>query len=138
MGVAKNERQISECGTGRRHALRTIVVGGAAGAALLIGGGATGVTRAAADEPVRPTPPATPDEALAALKAGNERYVNHKPQVRETDDIEEIWTSLAGGQAPFATVLGCADSRLAPEIIFDQSLGAIFVAREAGNRSHAP
>ena len=58
--------------------------------------------------------------------------------MRDTEEIEEIWTSITGGQAPFATVLGCADSRLAPELIFDQFFGDIFVVREAGNIADSP
>ncbi|MBY0273855.1 carbonic anhydrase, partial [Candidatus Binatia bacterium] len=93
--------------------------------------------RAKSTPPTHPAA-ATPDEAIAALKAGNERFVNQKPQVRDTDEIEKIWTSITGGQAPFATVLGCADSRLAPELIFDQFFGDVFVVREAGNIADSP
>ena len=117
----------------RRRALLKLLAGTAAGAALL----RTGTARAKTTPPSRPAP-ATADEALAALKAGNERFVKHTPQVRDTEEIEEIWTSISGGQAPFATVLGCADSRLAPELIFDQFFGDIFVVREAGNIADSP
>jgi carbonic anhydrase len=115
-----------------RRELLKMVAGGAAGAALLGACGSAGAQNPA------PPPPATPDEALAALKAGNQRFFDQKPQVRSTEEIEEIWTSNASGQAPFATVLGCADSRLAPELIFDQFLGSIFVVREAGNIADSP
>ena len=117
----------------RRRALLKLLAGTAAGAALL----RTGTARAKTTPPSRPAP-ATADEALAALKAGNERFVKHTPQVRDTEEIEEIWTSISGGQAPFATVLGCADSRLAPELIFDQFFGDVFVVREAGNIADSP
>lgn len=56
----------------------------AAGAILLRAGAA----RAKTERPSRPAP-TTPDEAIVALKAGNERFVNHTPQVRDTEDIEE-------------------------------------------------
>jgi len=118
--------------TDRRTLLKTLA-GGAAGAALL----GPVVARAATERPSQP-PPATPDEALAALKAGNKRFVDHEPQVRSTEEIEDIWTSISGGQAPFASVLGCADSRLAPELIFDQFFGDLFVVREAGNIADSP
>jgi carbonic anhydrase len=116
-----------------RRAMLKVIAGTAAGAALLP------LTRARAvtERPARPAP-ATPDEALAALKAGNKRFVDHQPQVRDTEEIETIWTSISAGQAPFATVLGCADSRLAPELIFDQFFGDVFVVREAGNIADSP
>ncbi len=120
----------------RRSVLRTIV-GGAAGASLIAGGALRGVAQAATERPSRPAP-ATADEALDALKAGNKRFTDHQPQVRSTEEIEDIWTSISGGQAPFATVLGCADSRLAPELIFDQFFGDLFVVREAGNIADSP
>ena len=119
--------------TTRRRTLLKLLAGSTAGAILL----PVGAARAKTERPSRPAP-ATPDEALAALKAGNERFVNHTPQVRDTEDIEEIWTSISSGQAPFATVLGCADSRLAPELIFDQFFGDVFVVREAGNIADSP
>ena len=117
---------------GRRTFLKTIGVG-MAGATIL------GRATAWADAPPADRPsPATADEALAALKAGNQRFAERKPQVRSTDEIENIWTHISLGQAPFATVLGCADSRLAPELIFDQFFGDIFVVREAGNIASSP
>ncbi|HEY8516211.1 MAG TPA: carbonic anhydrase [Candidatus Binatia bacterium] len=123
----------------REHTTRRRVLAGLAGGAV----GALALTSRAApsragDVPPRDPVPATPDEALAALRAGNRRFVDNQPRVRSTEDIEHIWVDLATGQAPFATVLGCADSRLAPEIIFDQFLGDIFVVREAGNIADSP
>ncbi|HZR80182.1 MAG TPA: carbonic anhydrase [Candidatus Binatia bacterium] len=83
-------------------------------------------------------PPKTPDEALELLRAGNRRFHERKPYVRSTDEIERLWTELASGQAPFAIILGCSDSRLSPEIIFDQFFGSLFVVREAGNVAVSP
>lgn len=120
-----------------RRALLKVIAGSAAGAALLGPAFAPSAAHAATERPTRPAP-ATPDEALAALKAGNKRFVDHQPQVRSTEEIEDIWTSISGGQAPFASVLGCADSRLAPELIFDQFFGDLFVVREAGNIADSP
>ena len=88
--------------------------------------------------PAPPPRPASGDEAIAVLKEGNTRYVDNKPQVRDTADIKEIWTSISTGQEPFATVLTCADSRLGPELIFDQFVGDVFVVREAGNIADSP
>jgi carbonic anhydrase len=70
------------------------------------------------------------DDAIRVLKEGNERFVAGKSincnllaQVRAT----------AHGQAPFAAIVGCIDSRVPPELVFDQRIGAIFAARVAGN-----
>jgi carbonic anhydrase len=82
--------------------------------------------------------PATPDEAIRALADGNVRFAARTPKIHDIADIEVLWTDLATGQTPFATVLGCADSRLAPELIFDQFVGDIFVVREAGNIAESP
>ena len=73
----------------------------------------------------------SPAEALARLKAGNDRYVSERHA--RHDDPSHLRAVLAKGQQPFAVVLGCSDSRTAPEIIFDQQLGSLFVCRVAGN-----
>lgn len=73
----------------------------------------------------------SPAEALAKLKEGNERFVaNHLKHPHQDRDRR---SELATGQQPFAIVLGCADSRTSPEVVFDQGLGDIFVVRVAGN-----
>lgn len=70
-------------------------------------------------------------ESLQLLREGNQRYLEN----RHTDksDYAECRGVLAAGQRPFAIVLCCADSRVAPELFFDQKLGDIFVIRNAGN-----
>jgi carbonic anhydrase len=72
----------------------------------------------------------SPDDAIARLKAGNERFTAGKSincdlmaQVRQT----------AGNQSPFAAIVGCIDSRVPPELVFDQRIGDVFCARVAGN-----
>ena len=86
-----------------------------------------------------PPNPKTPDEAIRLLAEGNARFAARTPEIRETADIELLWsTGIYANQEPFATVLGCADSRLAPELIFDQFVGDIFVVREAGNIADSP
>jgi carbonic anhydrase len=72
----------------------------------------------------------TPDDAIALLKGGNERFTSAKSvncdlmaQVRQT----------AGNQSPFAAIVGCIDSRVPPELVFDQRIGDVFCARVAGN-----
>jgi carbonic anhydrase len=72
----------------------------------------------------------TPDEALQRLKAGNARFV--AGQALHCDLLEQV-RSTAKQQAPFAAVLGCIDSRVPPELIFDQNIGDMFVGRVAGN-----
>jgi carbonic anhydrase len=72
----------------------------------------------------------TPDAALNLLIEGNARYVAN--QSRE-HDFSAGRASRTQGQAPFAAILGCADSRVAPELAFDQGPGDLFVVRVAGN-----
>ncbi len=72
----------------------------------------------------------TPDQALTILKTGNTRFVAGKPLAR---NLKARVQTTALGQFPFASVVGCIDSRAAPEIVFDQSIGDLFVARVAGN-----
>lgn len=71
------------------------------------------------------------DEALARLVAGNKRFV--EMQLTHPDQDTGCRTKLATGQQPFAVILGCSDSRVPPEVIFDQGLGNLFVVRVAGN-----
>jgi carbonic anhydrase len=73
----------------------------------------------------------SPSAALAELLAGNERFVTGT-RVHPNQDAEHR-SAVAGGQAPFAVVFGCSDSRLAAEIIFDRGLGDLFVVRTAGH-----
>lgn len=70
-------------------------------------------------------------QALAMLKEGNERYV--KGELANKDGYTADREVLKDGQKPFAVIVTCADSRVAPEIFFDQKLGDIFVIRNAGN-----
>jgi len=71
-------------------------------------------------------------EALARLEAGNRRFVNGVPG-RQTFGFQAHHSDLADGQTPFAKILGCSDSRVPVEIIFDQGLGDLLVIRVAGN-----
>lgn len=72
----------------------------------------------------------TPDEALAHLKEGNARFLSGRTM---HCDLRTQVKDTANGQAPFAAVLGCMDSRVSPELAFDQRIGDIFVVRIAGN-----
>src|SRR5436305_10105142 len=76
-------------------------------------------------------PEVTADEALARLIAGNERFL--RGEARAATFRRETLADLAKGQRPFATVLGCSDSRVPPEWVFDAGLGTLFVIRVAGN-----
>lgn len=72
----------------------------------------------------------TPSNALERLKEGNKRYVSGSMLNRNFNEQIEI---TAGGQAPFAVVLGCIDSRAPLELVFDQGVGDVFGTRVAGN-----
>src|SRR5512136_2053303 len=71
------------------------------------------------------------EEALQRLKDGNERFLRGEAHLAGLS--RETLTELTRGQHPFATILGCSDSRVPPEWIFDAGLGELFVARVAGN-----
>lgn len=73
----------------------------------------------------------TPDQALQTLMDGNKRFVTRKRQ-NPNQGLSRL-QEVAKGQKPFAAILGCADSRVPSEIIFDQGLGDLFVCRVAGN-----
>ncbi len=80
--------------------------------------------------PPKPENVLTPDQALERLMQGNERYVSGKSKLLDFHDIQ---SALVNGQNPYATILGCSDSRVSPEHCFDEALGDLFVARGAGN-----
>jgi carbonic anhydrase len=72
----------------------------------------------------------TPDDAIARLKAGNERFTAGKSI---NCDLMAQVKQTASGQAPYAAIVGCIDSRVPPELVFDQRIGDVFCARVAGN-----
>jgi carbonic anhydrase len=75
----------------------------------------------------------SPDEALLRLKDGNQRFINGK-STKPRQDFNRI-KEVAAAQYPFATIVGCSDSRVPNEIIFDQGLGDLFIVRTAGQVS---
>jgi carbonic anhydrase len=90
-------------------------------------------TRAEAASPMAPPKPEnvlSPDAALKRLMDGNARYVEG---VSRRHDFKHEREPLSSGQNPFAAVLSCADSRIAPEYCFDTGRGDVFVCRVAGN-----
>jgi len=92
--------------------------------------GANQLARAA--DPAHPEQPAVaPAEAIAKLKEGNGRYTNGKLQ--HPGQTTERRAELTKDQHPFAVIVSCSDSRVPPEIVFDQGLGDLFVVRVAGN-----
>jgi len=72
----------------------------------------------------------TPDEALRLLREGNERFASGLTVRR---DLEQQVKATSSGQFPFAVVLGCIDSRVPPELVFDTGIGDVFSSRTAGN-----
>jgi len=72
----------------------------------------------------------SPEQALGILKEGNNRFVNKKLITR---DLNEQVQKTASGQHPFAAILGCIDSRVPHELVFDTGIGDIFSCRIAGN-----
>jgi carbonic anhydrase len=74
----------------------------------------------------------TADEALQRLIDGNERFLQGNARLHGLM-MRETLAELAQGQHPFATILGCSDSRVPPELIFDAGLGELFIVRVAGN-----
>jgi carbonic anhydrase len=105
----------------RRHFVTTTAAGAVA---AMIGGPSIGSATW--------QPPVTPDEALARLMDGNRRFVSQQ-LTSFHDDLDILKQNTVDKQEPFAAVLSCADSRVPVELVFDQTIGHIFVARVAGN-----
>jgi carbonic anhydrase len=76
-------------------------------------------------------PSVAPPEAISKLKEGNKRYTSGNLQ--HPGQTAERRTELANTQHPFAAIVSCSDSRVPPEIVFDQGLGDLFIVRVAGN-----
>jgi carbonic anhydrase len=113
-------------GANRRQFLRTAVAGAVVGIA-----GRSGIRIAPARRPDALTR-LSPDSALEELLAGNRRFAsNQLTSVKQ--DLSALREHTVDKQEPFAAVLGCADSRVPVELVFDQSIGQIFTARIAGN-----
>ncbi|MGW1785795.1 carbonic anhydrase [Streptomyces sp. NPDC002143] len=105
--------------------------------ALALGGTALAATTASAATPHTTTPrsttaprPDTAAEALRELAAGNLRWRTYRE--RHPDETPAVRQSLTTAQHPFAVVLGCIDSRVPPELVFDQGLGDLMTVRTAG------
>ncbi|MEU9337688.1 carbonic anhydrase [Streptomyces sp. NPDC048290] len=111
----------------RRTLLRTALTGAAAvGAGLAV---AAPAAATASTRPVGPRP-TTPGQALTALASGNRRWRTFRQQ--HPDESHTVRQELVSGQHPFALVLGCIDSRVPPELVFDQGLGDLMTVRSGG------
>ncbi|WP_406865078.1 carbonic anhydrase [Streptomyces sp. HUAS MG47] len=113
--------------TSRRSLLRATVTGSAvaAGAWVLDVPGAAAAPATAA----RPRP-TTPDAALRELESGNRRWRTFRE--RHPHETRRVRRDMVSGQHPFAVILGCIDSRVPPELVFDQGLGDLMTVRSAG------
>ncbi|MBC6433739.1 carbonic anhydrase [Nostoc sp. HG1] len=105
---------------------------GAIGTGVLTAGLSSNLLAAEKKAPVAPAEDEiTPDKALQELLDGNDRFVKSKR--RNGNQTHSRLLEVAKSQKPFASILGCADSRVPSEIVFDQGLGDLFVCRIAGN-----
>jgi len=118
-----NNRQFN---ISRRNSLK--FVAGAIGTGILA---ARAGAELAAPQPVIAESAMNPNKALTLLTEGNERFVENKRKFPDQDWM--TITAVAPSQEPFAAILGCADSRVPAEIVFDRGFGDIFVCRVAGN-----
>ncbi|MFD3497858.1 carbonic anhydrase [Streptomyces sp. NPDC058676] len=113
-----------------RPARRGFLRAGLTGAAALGTGVTLGAAPASAASRGTSRRPGTPEEALRELAAGNLRWRTYRE--RHPDEAPSVRQSLTSGQQPFAVVLGCVDSRVPPELVFDQGLGDLLTVRTAG------
>lgn len=113
------------CCTSRRD----LMVGGLAG---IVAGAASPTMAAAPSATPSPPPNLTPDQAIDEIMAGNARFVAGAP-VAHLRDLDIIRARATEGQWPIVAVLSCADSRVPVEMVFDEPIGRLFVARVAGN-----
>jgi carbonic anhydrase len=118
--------EVTDCGCHelRRFSRRRLL--GSAAASVIVGAELFRPAAAAA-QTVK-----TPDEALKTLMDGNQRFVERRLTFYQ-EDLAILQQNTAEKQEPFASVLSCADSRVPVELIFDQSIGHVFVNRVAGN-----
>jgi carbonic anhydrase len=122
--ICRNEKLADRDQLSRRGLLGFF--GAAATALALVGS----VSAKEAKKPPKPQNIVSPDASLQLLMKGNERYVDG---VSRRHDFKHEREALVGGQNPYAGILSCADSRIAPEYAFDSGRGDLFVCRVAGN-----
>jgi carbonic anhydrase len=112
--------------SGRRHFLQTVL------SRAVVGFAAQAGIEFASPERLRAQTNLSPDAALQELLAGNQRFAANQLTSIE-HDLAILREQTVGKQEPFAAVLACADSRVPVELVFDQTIGHIFVTRVAGN-----
>ena len=100
-------------------------------AALVAGLSFSSCTTVSVPKPEKGQASVSPAQALKRLEEGNARFA--KGSLANKPSPSSQRGNLASGQAPYAVIVGCADSRTSPELVFDQPLGALFVVRSAGN-----
>lgn len=136
----RKENESEQSNETRRAFLNKMLVGGAlAGGYLSLGGNgfsASAQVKKPDEKAIGETPKTatlTPQEALEKLLEGNKRYASGK--LIRPNQTSERRIAVAAKQSPFAIVLSCSDSRVVPEIAFDEGIGDLFVIRTAGNVS---
>src|SRR5438445_3993583 len=122
--ICRNENLVDRAQLSRRRLLGFF---GAAATGLELGGT---VNAKEAKTPPKPQNVVSPDASLQLLITGNKRYVDGDSR---RHDFKREREALVGGQNPYAGILSCADSRIAPEYAFDSGRGDLFVCRVAGN-----
>jgi carbonic anhydrase len=118
------------CGSARRLSRRRVLA--RAAAAIVTGAIPGAFLDLVAPVAARAASAVTPDQALQQLIDGNRRFTEGRMTAFD-EDLAILKQKTAGKQEPFAAVLSCADSRVPVELIFDQSIGHLFVTRVAGN-----
>jgi carbonic anhydrase len=113
-------------GRSRRHFLQAALTGAAA---TLVAGAGLGLAQ---PSPALAQSKLTPEAALQTMLDGNKRFTEQR-LLSFADDLAILKQNTVAKQEPFAAVLACADSRVPVELVFDQSIGHLFVARVAGN-----
>jgi carbonic anhydrase len=126
LAIAQSQNDEAIVRLSRRNILRRTVVGAAAGVLASAG------IELAAPGPARAQSPLSPEAALQALMDGNKRFVERSLTFHQ-EDLAILQQNTAVKQEPYASVLSCADSRVPVELLFDQSIGHVFVNRVAGN-----
>ena len=116
------------CDPGAGISRRAVGLFAICSAALLLSSDASAKEKVS--KPTKPENVLSPEDSLKRLLEGNERYVEGEMR---RHDFKREREALAGGQNPFAAILSCADSRIAPEFAFDSGRGDLFVCRIAGN-----
>jgi carbonic anhydrase len=120
----------------RRSLVRSglATAGGIAAASALVACGSSSSSSAASTTTTVPV--TNGDQALQRLLAGNRRFVQGVPVNQGRDSVRRA--AVAEKQTPFAIILGCSDSRVPPEVLFDEGIGDLFLVRVAGNTASAP